>query len=109
MRRRDIVSIGTLVAGLALPALLAIGLPQPGRAVVALAIVCVIPGFALVRLADLADGAALAVFSVAVSLAVSAIVSTALLYLTAWSLARCVYVLGALTVLASLMRLGREK
>ena len=108
MTREESVSIATLVAGFVLPGLFATGLPQPGRAVVAIALICLVPGFALVRLADLAAGPTVALLAVAASLAVSAVVSATLLYLTAWSVGRCVYVLGALTVLASLARWARE-
>ena len=107
MKRLEWVAVATGISGLALPVLLATGLPQPLRAIAAFALVGFVPGFAVTRLMGLRDGLALVVVAVALSLALTAAVSTGLLYLTAWSWLRCVYVLGTVTLVASAVRLGR--
>jgi uncharacterized membrane protein len=107
MTRWDRVAVGTGLAGVLLPALLLVGVPQPARALVAFALLAFVPGFAVTRLIDLASLAFDVVVAIAVSLALATAVSTGLLYLTAWSWGACVCVLGALTVAASVVRLGR--
>jgi uncharacterized membrane protein len=107
MKRVEWITVATGITGLALPLLLAAGPPQPLRAFVAFALVGFVPGFALTRLLGFGDKVMLAVVPIALSLALTAAVSTLLLSLTAWSWLRCVYVLGALTLVASVARLGR--
>jgi hypothetical protein len=107
MEPLDRTAVVTGIAGFVTPLLLAIGTPQPLRAVAAFAVVAFIPGFAFARLADLGDETMLLLVAVALSLALTVAVSTTLLYLTSWSWLRCVYVLGAATVVASAVRLGR--
>jgi uncharacterized membrane protein len=107
MTRWDRVAVGTGLAGVLLPALLLIGAPQPARALAGFALLAFVPGFAVTRLIDLASLAFDLVVAVAVSLALATTVSTGLLYLTAWSWGACVCVLGALTVVASVVRLRR--
>jgi hypothetical protein len=107
VKRVEWITVATGIAGLALPPLLAAGPPQPVRALVAFALIGFVPGFALTRLLGFGDKVMLAVVSIALSLALTAAVSTLLLSLTAWSWLRCVYVLGAVTLVASAARLGR--
>lgn len=107
MKRVEWIAVATGISGLALPLLLAAGLPQPLRAVAAFALIGFLPGFALTRLLDFGDGVILVVVPIALSLALTAGMSTLLLSLTAWSWLRCVYVLGAVTLVASGVRLGR--
>ena len=107
MTRWDRVAVGTGVAGLLLPALLLVGVPQPFRGIAAIALLAFVPGFAVTRLIDLASLAFDVVVAIAVSLALATAVSVGLLYLTAWSWGACVWLLGALTVVASVVRLGQ--
>jgi hypothetical protein len=107
MKRLEWIAAATGISGVAIPMLLAAGMPQPLRAVAAFALVGFLPGFAMVRLMGFGDRVVLLVVAVAVSLALTATVSTVLLYLTAWSWVRCIYVLGAVTLVASAVRLGR--
>lgn len=107
MKRLEWIAVATGTSGLALPLLLGIGLPQPLRAVVAFALIGFVPGFAVTRLLGFGGNIMLVVVSIALSLALTAAVSTLLLSLTAWSWLRCVYVLGAVTLVASAVRLGR--
>jgi hypothetical protein len=107
MTRWDRVAVGTGLAGVLLPALLLVGVPQPARVLAAFALLAFVPGFAVTRLIDLASLAFDVVVAIAISVALATAVSTGLLYLTAWSWGACVCVLGALTVAASVVRLGR--
>jgi hypothetical protein len=107
MKRVEWIAVATGISGLALPLLLAAGPPQPLRAVVAFALIGFVPGFALTRLLGFGDGVMLVVVPIALSLALTAAVSTLLLSLTAWSWLRCIYVLGAVALVASAVRLGR--
>jgi uncharacterized membrane protein len=107
MTRWDRGAVGTGLAGLLLPALLLLDVPQPAKALAGFALLGFVPGFAVTRLIDLASLAFDVVVAIAVSLALATAVSTGLLYLTAWSWGACVCVLGALTVAASVVRLGR--
>ncbi|TDO34239.1 hypothetical protein EV643_12824 [Kribbella sp. VKM Ac-2527] len=107
MKRVEWIAAATGISGLGLPLLLAAGLPQPLRAVVAFALIGFVPGFAVTRLLGFGDNVMLVVVSIALSLSLTAAVSTLLLSLTAWSWLRCVYVLGAITLVASAVRLGR--
>ena len=107
MTRWDRVAVGTGAAGLLLPTLLLVGVPQPVRGLAAFALLAFLPGFAVTRLIDLGSRAFEVVVAMAVSLALATAVSTGLLYLTAWSWGACILLLGALTLVVSAVRLGR--
>lgn len=92
-------------AGVLLPVLIIIGLPQPAQAVLGVALLAVAPGYAILRLMPLGDALLTAVVSVAVSLALATAVSTALLYLEVWSWESCAIVLGLMTLGACVPRL----
>jgi len=105
------VSRPTLALGLAAVALSVVtlvGLPGPLQALVALAVLVLLPGQALVRLMPVTDGALGALLMVALGIASLTAVSTAMFYLTVWSWQGCVVAMGAITVLACVARAGTE-
>jgi len=91
-------------AGAFLPLLVIVGLPQPFQALLAVALLAVVPGYAIIRLAPPGDALCTAVVSVAVSLALATVVSTALLYLSVWSWQAVAVALGVITLAASAAR-----
>ena len=87
------------------PVLVIVGLPQPIQALLAIALLGLVPGYAITRLTPLGDALFTALVSVAVSLALATFVSTALLYLNVWSGQACAIALGVVTLGASAARL----
>lgn len=96
------VSLATV--GAVLPALVIVGVPQPVAAVLGTALLALVPGFALVRLAPPRDPLAVLALSVATSLSLATVVSSALFYTGAWSWQLCSVVLGVVTVAAAPVR-----
>lgn len=104
-RRLDAHTALVAGAGVLLPVLVIVGLPQPVQAVLAVALLGFVPGYAIIRLMPLGDALFTALVSVAVSLALATAVSTALLYLIVWSWQVCAITLGVVTLGASAARL----
>ncbi|ELT45443.1 hypothetical protein [Arthrobacter nitrophenolicus] len=105
------ISRPTLALGLAAVALSVVtlvGLPGPLQALVALTVLVLLPGQALVRLTPVTDAALAALLVVALGIATLTAVSTAMFYLTVWSWQGCVVAMGAITVLACLARERKE-
>jgi hypothetical protein len=76
--------------------------PGPVRAVVALLLAGVVPGYAVVRLLHLHDAAVVAVASIATSLSITTLSSLVLGYLGVWSPPASAAVLAAVTACAAL-------
>jgi uncharacterized membrane protein len=90
--------VSWLLLGFAVAAVPTIAIaPGAIRVVVAALLVCVAPGYAIVRMLGLPDAAVVAVSSVAASLAVTTLVSMILGYLSVWSWAGCAACLAAIT------------
>lgn len=71
--------------------------PGALRVVVAVLLVGVVPGYAVLRPLGLGDPAVVLVASVATSLAITTLISMALGYLMAWSWPSCAALLAAVT------------
>lgn len=107
-RRLDTHTALVAGSGALLPVLVIVGLPQPVQALLAVALLGLVPGYAITRLMPLGDALIIALVSVAMSLALATAVSTALLYLSAWSWEACAIALGVVTLGASAARLRTE-
>lgn len=109
--RRGGVTRSTLVLGVAggaLSLVMLIGLPTPLQAVAAAAVLVLLPGQALTRLTPVTDLAVVALLVLALGLAALTAVSTAMFYLTVWSWQACVITMGAITILACIVRARQE-
>ncbi|MHC6229015.1 hypothetical protein ACX5I6_04515 [Arthrobacter sp. MMS24-T111] len=109
--KRSGVSRPTLALGIAAPVLslvLLIGLPIPLQALVAAAVLVLLPGQAMTRLTPVTDLALAALLVMALGLATLTAVSTAMFYLTVWSWQACVVAMGSITVFACLARARQE-
>lgn len=105
LRRLDVHTALVGAAGALLPLLIIVGLPQPAQAVLAVALLALVPGYAIIRLMPLGEALLTVLVSVAVSLGLATAVSTALLYLSVWSWQACAIVLGMVTLGACAGRL----
>lgn len=104
LRRLDVHTALVGAAGALLPLLILIGLPQPAQAVLAIALLALVPGYAIIRLVPLGELSLTLLVSVALSLGLATVVSTVLLYLSVWSWQGCAIVLGIVTLGASAVR-----
>jgi hypothetical protein len=91
------------VLALLLPAAIAAG--QPLRAGTAGAVVCLLPGLALTHWLQVRELLLRLVLSVALSLSLAVLISTALMFLHQWTWQRTLGALVAITVAASAPRL----
>jgi hypothetical protein len=98
----------TALAAVVLSVATVAGLPAPLQAVAGLAILIVLPGFALVRLMPGTDPALRALLVPALGLAAVTAVSTVMFYLTIWSWQGSVVTMGVLTVLACVAHAWQE-
>jgi uncharacterized membrane protein len=104
------VTATVTTAGLLFPILLLVGVPQPAKALLAAALLGFVPGYALVRFAPPHDSVLVRlILSIAISLALATVVSSALLYLGVWSWHLCAGLLGGVTVGAGLLRWRRTE
>ena len=112
MRRRSLVVPGGLLAvTIAALALELAGERSAPRAALVSAFVLVAPGWAILRVWDLASGWAGVAGVLAVSIALATIVPGALLYAHAWSPTAAIVILAGVTLagcVAGLIRSGRE-
>ncbi len=105
------ISRPTLALGLAAVALslvTLIGLPAPLQAVAATAVLVLLPGQALARLTQVTDLALGVLLVLALGLATLTAVSMAMFYLAVWSWQACVVAMGAITILACIIRARQE-
>jgi hypothetical protein len=105
------VSRPTVVLGLgalALSLVTLIGLPTPVQAVLAIAVLILLPGQALARLMPVTDLALSVLLVLALGLATLTAVSTAMFYLGVWSWQACVLTMGVITILACVARARQE-
>ena len=98
-----------LAAGALLPVLLLLGMPQPGRLVLALVLVAFLPGYAWMRLTSFTDPLLVAVLSVSSSLALTTSLSLGLFYAGLWSWRSGAVALGLLTICAGWAESRRER
>ncbi|HET7475684.1 MAG TPA: hypothetical protein VFJ97_06615 [Dermatophilaceae bacterium] len=106
--RPDPAGRAVLSASVASLLLLLVGAPQPVRLVVAAALVAVLPGFGVVRLIGFTDRLTTVVASLALSLGLTTVVSTALTYLGWWSWQLSLTVLAAVAAVAACCRPVRQ-
>src|SRR5947208_3655223 len=101
MRRGHLDRRSRLMLWFALAALPIPGLSGgPLRGVVAVLLAAFVPGYAVLRPMALRDVVVVAVGAVALSLAITTLVSLALDYLAIWSWPACAGVLAAVTIVA---------
>ena len=103
----DRTGLTLLGLGILCPLLLLATPPQPLRAVLAIAMMGFLPGYALVRLAGVSEWFVVLVVSVAVSLSLSTVVSMGLLYASVWSWQLSVGLLGLVAVAAVVAQMRR--
>ena len=95
-------------AAVALSLVTLMGLPAPLQAVGAVAVLVLLPGQALTRLAQVDNMALGALLVLALGLSALTVVSTVMFYLTVWSWQACVITMGVITVLACIVRARQE-
>lgn len=78
----------------------------PLRAPIAIAYLLIAPGWAVIRLLGLEQAWVVAVLAVASSLGIVTVVSTALLLANLWTPGRALVIVGCITVVAAVGRLG---
>ena len=100
--RSQTIVVGVAAVMLALATVA--GLPAPLQAVAAMAVLILLPGWALARLTPVTDVALEVLLVVALGLAALTAVSTAMFYLALWSWQACVLSMAVITVLACLAR-----
>jgi glucose-6-phosphate-specific signal transduction histidine kinase len=104
---RSLVSrawFAVLAAALLLPVAIALG--QPLRAIATVALFCLLPGMSLTYWLHISQTLLRVVMAVALSLSLTALVSTALFFLHQWTWQRCVAILVGVIVAATLPRLA---
>ena len=101
-----VTTAGILAVAVAAPVVLAAELPAVLRVPMALLLVGLVPGLALVRLAVDTDWLTTAVLAVAISLALDVLVAVTLLYTNVWSALFGEVVLAVVAVAAVLVRLA---
>ena len=104
----DRTGLTLLALGAVCPLVLLASPPQPLRALLAIAIMGFLPGYALVRLTGLSEWFVVAVVSVATSLSLATAISMGLLYANAWSWQLSMGLLGVVVVLAAMAQLRRS-
>jgi hypothetical protein len=104
----DRIGLSLLAVGALAPLVLLASPPQPLRALLAIAIMGFLPGYALVRLTGLSEWFVVAVVSVATSLSLATAVSMGLLYAKAWSWQLSMGLLGVVVVLAAVVQMRRR-
>ena len=105
------VSRPTLIlaaAAAVLSLVILVGMPTPLQAVAAAAVLVLLPGQALARLMPVTDPAVAALLVLALGFATLTAVSTVLFYLTVWSWQACAITMGAITILACIVRARQE-
>jgi uncharacterized membrane protein len=102
--RTDLTVLGL---GVLCPLVLLSSPPQPLRALLAIALMGFLPGYALVRLTGLSEWFVVLVVSVAASLSLATAVSMGLLYARAWSWQLSLALLGLVAVLAAVAQMRR--
>lgn len=90
-----------LVATGVLWALYGLDVDTPARAAVAVTYLLFAPGWAVIRLLDLAQRWVAALLAVATSLGIVTVVATALLVLNLWTPGRALAIIGCATLLAA--------
>ncbi len=93
--------VALALAGVALPLVLVLEPPQPLRALGAGALLLLLPGLALLRVFPLADLVLGLLVAVSTSVALTVLVSTALMYADVWSWQLTLLLLGGLVVVLS--------
>lgn len=101
MRANRLLGISLILSTALLWVLFALGAETPVRAVIALAYLCVAPGWAVISLLGLAQRWAAALLAVALSLGIVTVVATALLLADAWTPGRALAIVGCITLLAA--------
>ena len=101
----DRTGLALLGLGILGPLVLLASPPQPLRALLAIAIMGFLPGYALVRLTGLSEWFVVAVVSVATSLSLATAISMGLLYANAWSWQLSMGLLGVVVVLAAVAQM----
>lgn len=96
-----------IVAACAMAFMLLANIVSPMRAIFSLAFFLVCPGMALVQLLNIEDWIAQLTLALALSIALSTIVSEAMIYADSWSPVTAGLGFIALTLLASLIQLTR--
>jgi len=104
----DKTGLTLLGLGLVCPLALLASPPQPLRALLAIAIMGFLPGYALVRLTGLSEWFVVLVVSVATSLCVATAISMGLLYTQVWSWQLSIGLLGVVTVAAAVAQVRRN-
>ncbi len=106
--RTHVLTVSTGAVAASAPVLLVAGVPQPAQALLGLALLAFLPGFALLRLAAERDPFRVVTLSVAVSLSLAAVLATTLLYVGMWSWQTCAFLLAGITVMACGLDLRRS-
>jgi hypothetical protein len=106
--RTQVLTVSTAAVAASAPVLVVAGVPQPAQALLALALLAFLPGFALLRLAAERDPFQVVALSVAVSLSLAAVLATTLLYVGMWSWQTCAFLLAGVTVTACVLQLRRS-
>jgi hypothetical protein len=77
-------------------------IPQPARAVAALALLAWAPGYCIAVAGGIVDGLFRALVAIAISLGICVVASSSLLYLDVWSVSVTTYMISLVTILAAL-------
>jgi len=98
LSQMDRSSAGLVGLGILVPLLAALEPAQPVRALAAACVLLLLPGVAVARLLRLGDPVLFLVASVSVSLALTVLTATGLMYAGIWSWQLTLVLLGAVTV-----------